>query len=246
MQRHRVRALLMGGQACVLYGAAEFSRDTDFAIFARPANLKRLRAALAELQAAVIAIPPFDLRYLRRGHAVHFRCRVPGASGLRIDVMTRMRGVAPFPTLWRRRTTVRLPGRLVVQLLSLPDLVQAKKTQRDKDWPMLRRLVEAHYFAHRGAARPEHRQFWFCELRTADLLVEVARRWPGAARRASVGRPLLRWALRARPTALEKALAREEAAERAADRRYWEPLERELATLRRTRRSHQARSAGTK
>ena len=29
MRAHRVRALLMGGQACVLYGAAEFSRDTD-------------------------------------------------------------------------------------------------------------------------------------------------------------------------------------------------------------------------
>jgi hypothetical protein len=26
-----VRALLMGGQACVFYGAAEFSRDSDFA-----------------------------------------------------------------------------------------------------------------------------------------------------------------------------------------------------------------------
>jgi hypothetical protein len=31
---HRVRALLMGGQACVFYGAAEFSCDTDFAILA--------------------------------------------------------------------------------------------------------------------------------------------------------------------------------------------------------------------
>jgi hypothetical protein len=29
MRKHRVRALLMGGQACVFYGAAEFSRDTD-------------------------------------------------------------------------------------------------------------------------------------------------------------------------------------------------------------------------
>ena len=26
MRAHRVRALLMGGQACVFYGAAEFSR----------------------------------------------------------------------------------------------------------------------------------------------------------------------------------------------------------------------------
>jgi hypothetical protein len=33
-QKTSVKALLMGGQACVLYGAAEFSRDTDFAILA--------------------------------------------------------------------------------------------------------------------------------------------------------------------------------------------------------------------
>ena len=29
---HGVEALLMGGQACVLYGAAEFSRDADFVV----------------------------------------------------------------------------------------------------------------------------------------------------------------------------------------------------------------------
>jgi hypothetical protein len=37
-----VRALLMGGQACVFYGAAEFSRDVDFAVVAEPENLDRL------------------------------------------------------------------------------------------------------------------------------------------------------------------------------------------------------------
>lgn len=72
----------MGGQACVLYGAAEFSRDTDLAILASPANLSRLRAALADLQAEVIAVPPFDLKYLRKGHAAHFRCDTPQAAGL--------------------------------------------------------------------------------------------------------------------------------------------------------------------
>ena len=34
MANHQVRALLMGGQACVFYGAAEFSRDTDLLILA--------------------------------------------------------------------------------------------------------------------------------------------------------------------------------------------------------------------
>jgi hypothetical protein len=43
MRAQRVRALLMGGQACVFYGAAEFSRDTDFAILANVENLARLR-----------------------------------------------------------------------------------------------------------------------------------------------------------------------------------------------------------
>ena len=42
MADHQVRALLMGGQACVFYGAAEFSRDTDFLILADPTNLDRL------------------------------------------------------------------------------------------------------------------------------------------------------------------------------------------------------------
>lgn len=87
----------MGGQACVFYGAAEFSRDVDLAILASDANLGRLRTALTELRAEVIAVPPFEARYLRRGHAVHFRCREGETAGLRIDVMTRMRGVDAFP-----------------------------------------------------------------------------------------------------------------------------------------------------
>lgn len=67
-----VPALLMGGQACVLYGAAEFSRDLDLAVLATPAGEAKLRAALAALNATVIAVPPFRAEYLARGHAVHF------------------------------------------------------------------------------------------------------------------------------------------------------------------------------
>ena len=35
----------MGGQACILYGAAEFSRDIDLAVLADEKNLSRLQAA---------------------------------------------------------------------------------------------------------------------------------------------------------------------------------------------------------
>ena len=51
MRARRVRALLMGGPARVFYGAAEFSRGTDFVILADAANLARLRKALADLRA---------------------------------------------------------------------------------------------------------------------------------------------------------------------------------------------------
>ena len=77
MRRHGVRCLLMGGQACVFYGAAEFSRDVDFAILGEPENLRRLQAALHKLKAEVIAIPAFEESYLHRGLAIHFRCQAP-------------------------------------------------------------------------------------------------------------------------------------------------------------------------
>ena len=122
----------MGGQACVLYGAAEFSRDTDIAILAKSANLARLDKALTELRAEVIAVPPFEVKYLRKGHAIHFRCHHPDAAAMRVDVMTKMRGVDSFAQLWRRRSTISLPDGTVCELMSLPDLTRAKKTQREK------------------------------------------------------------------------------------------------------------------
>ena len=87
----------MGGQACVFYGAAEFSRDTDLAILANSENLARLKKALKDLQAEEIAVPPFEAGYLRKGHAIHFRCHHVEALGMRVDVMTKMRGVDSFP-----------------------------------------------------------------------------------------------------------------------------------------------------
>ena len=63
---HEVKHLLMGGQACVFYGAAEFSRDIDLAILADEANLARFQSRFNELQAEIIAVPPFEAKYLER------------------------------------------------------------------------------------------------------------------------------------------------------------------------------------
>jgi hypothetical protein len=232
MAARQVRALLMGGQACVFYGAAEFSRDTDIVVLAEPDNLGRLQSALEDLQGRCIAVPSFDLDFLLRGHAVHFRCSHPEAAEMRVDVMSVMRGVAPFPELWERRTVLADAEGITYELLSLPDLVAAKKTQRDKDWPMLRRLLEADYYAEHKTASVERVRFWLRELRTPELLIELAGQHPGLCVELARNRPTLAFATTGDATALQAGLDTEEKCERELDRQYWQPLKAELERLR--------------
>lgn len=233
MREHQVQCLLMGGQACVLYGAAEFSRDTDLAIIASEENAERLKRAMRSLHAEVIAVPPFMLQHLEAGHAVHFRCQHPDAAGMRVDVMSRMRGVPDFSTLWARRTTLEMDDGTLCDVLSLPDLVQAKKTQRDKDWPMIRRLVEANFFENRASPSLEQLAFWFQELRTPELLCDLATAEPALARESIAKRPLVQHALAGDVIALSAAMKDEESEERRKDQAYWLPLKQELERLRR-------------
>lgn len=229
---HHVRYLLMGGQACVFYGAAEFSRDCDIAILCEPENLSRLQSALHDLRAVPIAVPPFESQYLLRGHAVHFRCQATEAENIRLDVMAKMRGVAPFGELWARRTTITDDTGAVIELMSLLDLVAAKKTQRDKDWPMLRRLVEAHFVAHLSQPTRDDIYFWLTASRTSEMLLRLAAAHPQSTRELAQQRPLLVHAIQNDQHALDRALAEEQEAERAADEQYWKPLKAELEQLR--------------
>ena len=151
---------------------------------------------------------------------------------MRVDVMAKMRGVDAFARLWKRRTTIELPDGRLCDLLSLPDLVQAKKTQRDKDWPMVRRLMEAHYFQNQTKPGSAQIRFWFQELRTPELLMELARRYPMKCRRLAKQRALLAHARSGKVGDLEQSLLAEETAERQRDREYWLPLRRELEILR--------------
>jgi hypothetical protein len=235
LRKKKVRALLMGGQACILYGAAEFTRDVDLAVAVAPDNIKRLRAALAALEAEQVFFPSLSVSVLRRGHACHFRCLGAGLRRLRIDAMSRMRGVDSFARLWNRRVEIDLPGVGRVAVMALADLVRAKKTQRDKDWPMIRRLIEAD--VARAPRRPDARRiaFWLRECRTFDLLADLARRYPALARRIAKSRPGLRAAMRGDERRTAFFLKQEEDRERERDRRYWAPLRAELEHWRRTR-----------
>ena len=176
---------------------------------------------------------------MERGHAVHFRCDREDVRGLRVDLMSRMRGVDSFGALWERRTTLRLPSpdsdATDVDLLSLPDLVAAKKTQRDKDWPMIRRLVEANYHEFRGSANDARIRFWLRELRTPEMLIECAAVFPDAVSEIAAERGAVRAAVAGDVAEIERELLTEQTVERERDRAYWAPLRAELEELRRER-----------
>lgn len=231
------RFLVMGGQACVLYGAAEFSRDLDLTIGIDPKNVQAVGNALKHLKAEQILVPGFDIAALDRGHACHFRCRLSGIENLRIDLMSRMRGCSDFEVLWSRRTIADLPEVGLVGVLSLPDLVQAKKTQRDKDWPMIRRLIEADYLRSHINPTSEQIRFWLRECRTPALLVHLAKQYANDCRTLLAQRPLLQNVGEGDISAIEAGLSQEEQLEREADQEYWSPLRAELTQWRREKRA---------
>lgn len=225
----------MGGQACVFYGAAEFSRDCDIVVLAENANFDRLMSAINELKAECIAVPPLEWKYLESGHAIHFRCKHPDAVDIRLDVMTKMRGCDEFPALWGRRTTLEDADGTIFELLGIEDLISAKKTQRDKDWPMIRRLVDAHYEEFQSEPTEDRVRFWLRESRSPDVLIHVGAENSEILKEEALLRPLLAEAMAASRTAIRQELDKEQNREKEADRAYWDPLKRELERLRRDR-----------
>ncbi|MCA9411135.1 MAG: hypothetical protein KC940_19480 [Candidatus Omnitrophica bacterium] len=235
-QNSNARNLLMGGQACVLYGGAEFSRDVDFVVAIDSENIAVLQMVLGSLAAEPIFVPPLDPQALEKGHACHFRCRNQEVEGVRIDLMNRMRGCPDFEELWRERSIVAIPEVGEIGLLSLPHLVRAKKTQRNKDWPMVRRLLEADILNHSSDPTDRQIRFWLLECRTPELLMDLAKRFSKTVRSLSEKRRALVFATEGAIEELRKELQREEELEKEADRMYWDPLKQELAEMKRSSR----------
>lgn len=196
----------MGGQACVLYGAAEFSRDCDLVMASDGENLGRLRLVLKDLEARPIAMPPFERALLEEGHVVHFRCEHPEARNIRLNAMSRLRGCDEFEDLWERRTTIEVAEGESLEALGIEDLVRAKKTHRDEDRPMIARLVESHYVQFRGAPNPERVRFWLRESLVPETIIAVVAEYPDLARAMKPRRDAVEEAFSASRTAIRRAL----------------------------------------
>jgi len=138
--RHAVRYLLISGQAAVLYGAASLSEDVDVWIDPRAPNVRAFLAALAELDASVYKLtPPMTARNVAFGHAFHFL--VPdGATPIYLDVMPRPPRVGTFAASYRRRRHL-VSGDAAVEVVSIEDLIELKKTRRLADYDVITTLV---------------------------------------------------------------------------------------------------------
>ena len=152
--------------------------------------------------------------------------------------MTKMRGCDEFEQLWQRRTSIEDPAAgIVYELLSIEDLVKAKKTQRDKDWPMIRRLVEAHHRQFTHEPTPAIIGFWLRELTTPELLQHVSLENQVLLPLVKTFRPWLLSIDLNDIKAIERELETEKEKERLLDVAYWQPLKQELAELRASKRS---------
>ncbi len=99
LEKAGVRYLLISGQACVLYGASQFTEDIDLWVRPTASDLKALLRALAAAGATVHKLtPPLNLSRMRRGHGFHFLIR----PDVYIDVMGRPPRVGAFEHAWAR------------------------------------------------------------------------------------------------------------------------------------------------
>ncbi len=126
-------------------------------------------------------------------------------------------------------------GKTTVASLIIYHLIKAKKTQRDKDWSMIRRLIEADIYKTGKKYSKEKIRFWFSECRTVELLISLASKHNDIALSICNSRTLLKYAMLSDEKKLQKALHVEEEREKELDKQYWAPLKAELEIWRHER-----------
>lgn len=233
LERERVRYLLISGQACVLYGASQFTEDVDLWVRPTRADLRGLLKALAGAGAIVHKLTPRpNLALARRGHGFHFMIR----PDTYIDVMARPPRVGPFGDAWARRRRIATDwGKIPV--VSPEDLVLLKRTNRPSDYEAISNLVRM-----RWVESPDDPGVVRWGLRNTFDVDDLATlvRSSGVAARMARTRPavraLLPYGTRRLPAKVRREAARLLALE-ATDvqergRRYWLPILRELKDLR--------------
>ena len=171
-----LRAVISSGQAAVLHRLAIASKDGDWILREDPAALDHVLGVLARHGARYRFGAPLDARWMSGGWSSHLEFREAGLR-VRTDFFTRPPRVSPagLERMWTDQEG-RDPPFTDARMLA-----EMKKTDREKDYPFLGELA-------RRMTDPRDR---FLYARSADDLIELARRHPGLAEDLVAERPLL-------------------------------------------------------
>lgn len=117
LNAHRVKYVVIGGMAAILYGSPRMTKDLDLFIEATPRNAEQLLKALeaAGMGTAALTTPEKIL-----ANEVTILQDI-----VRLDVLTSIKGLT-FAEAWPKRVVKRIKG-VAVPVVTLEHLIQAKR-----------------------------------------------------------------------------------------------------------------------
>jgi len=132
----RLRAILAGGQAVVLHRLALMSKDGDWILREDEECMRHLLSVLEAHGAVYRFGAPLDIRWLSAGWSAHLEFWHRGIR-VRTDFVTRPPRLSPgrLARLWREQEQNDPP------FLGVSDLIETKKTNREKDYAVIGELA---------------------------------------------------------------------------------------------------------
>ena len=117
LNKNRVKYLVLGGIAALIYGVPRTTLDIDIFIEASLTNAQRLLNALQEIG--------FGTAYLTTPEKIIANEITIFEDYLRLDILTKVKGIF-FSDVWKRRVIKDIKN-VRVKFTSLPDLILSKE-----------------------------------------------------------------------------------------------------------------------
>ncbi len=124
LNKHKVKYLLIGGMAAIIYGSPRLTKDTDIFIEPTLENCQKLVSALQDVHFHTIGLTTAE-KVLTNEISI-FR------DYTRLDVLTQVKGLI-FKEAWKKRVVKRIGG-VRISMVDVEDLIISKKSAgRDID-----------------------------------------------------------------------------------------------------------------
>jgi len=166
------RAIISSGQAVVLYKLAIMSKDGDWIIKEEDECTEHILSVLEGYGARYRFGAPLDIRWLKEGWSSHFEFSLNNFR-VRTDFVSRPPRVSieNVEKLWIRSEDNK-------NIIDIENLIELKKTQREKDYPIIGELARCLEDAEKS----------LLYSRSASDIIEIARRNPESHKKAAVVR----------------------------------------------------------